>query len=433
VRTALKSLVAAFALAVLVPAQAALEITITEGVVGARPIAVVPFAWEGEGSAPVDLAAIVDNNLARSGEFSPVERDDMVARPGVGDDINYSNWRTIDTDHVVVGEVTPQAEDVRVRFRLLDVLEGEQVVGYSFNAGENALRRVAHEISDIVFEEITGNRGAFGTRIAYVAVNDAGEEREYSVQIADYDGQNGRNILTSDDPIMSPAWSPDGERLAYVSCENDRRPAVFVHDIAAGERERVSARTGINSAPAWSPDGRKLAITLSHEGSPSIYVMNLDSGDVRRVTSSRAIDTSPSWTPDGNALLFTSDRAGGPQIYRIAADGSGQAKRLTFDGNYNTAPDVAPDGDRFAFIHRTRDGHDRVAVQEMDDGAMRVLTDSRQDDSVSFAPNGRMLLYATRHNGRDVLGAVSTDGRAQVRLEQTSGNVREPTWGPFRD
>lgn len=432
-RTALHRFVAAFALAVAMPAQAALEITITEGVVGARPIAVVPFAWEGDGDAPEDIAEIVDNNLALSGEFSPVERDDMIARPGVGDDINFSNWRTIDADHVVVGEVASQTEDYSVRFRLFDVLEGGQVTGYSFDASEGSLRRVAHDISDIVFEEITGERGAFSTRIAFVTADDSGDEREFAVQIADYDGQNGRNILTSDDPLMSPAWSPDGERLAYVSFEEDRRPAVYIHDIAAGERERVSDRTGINSAPAWSPDGRRLALTLSHEGSPSIYVMDIDSGDMERVTRERSIDTSPTWTPDGESLLFTSDRSGGPQIYRVAADGSGDVERLTFDGDYNAAPDVGPDGERFAFIHRTEEGHDRVAIQEIDDGNMRVLTDGRQDDSVSFAPNGRMLLYATRNRDRDVLGAVSTDGRAQVRLEQASGNVREPAWGPFGD
>lgn len=429
----LKYLFGAAILAASVSAQAALEITITEGVVGARPIAVVPFAWDGEDSAPADIARIIDTDLARSGEFTPVERDDMIARPGVGDDINYSNWRTIDTDHVVVGEVAPRDDDYQIRFRLLDVLDGEQVIGYSFNASGNAVRRVAHEISDIVFEEITGNKGAFGTRIAYVAVEGSGEEREFAIQIADYDGRNGRDILTSNDPIMSPAWSPDGDRLAYVSFENDRRPAIFVHDIDSGERERISDRSGINSAPAWSPDGDQLALTLSHEGSPSIYIYDLASGDLQRVTRSRAIDTSPTWTPDGESLLFTSDRAGGPQIFRIAADGSGRAERLTYEGSYNTSPDVSPDGERFAFVHRTSNGHDRVAVQQIDDDSMRVLTEGRYDDSVSFAPNGRMILYAARHNGRDVLGAVSVDGRAQARLEQTRGNVREPAWGPFRD
>lgn len=415
-------------------AQAVLEITITEGVVGARPIAVVPFQWEGEGRPPLDVAEIVETDLARSGEFSPVERGDLITRPGMDDDVRYGNWRTIDTDHLVVGGIERDGDDYRIRFRLYDVLAERQLTGYTFTASENALRRVAHEISDILFEEITGDRGAFSTRIAFVTREGNGDDRRNSLQIADYDGVNGRSVLESRHPIMSPAWSPDGERLAYVSFENDRRPAVFVHDVRTGERRRISDRIGINSAPAWSPDGARLAITLSHEDSPSIYVVRADgSGSPRRVTHGGAIDTSPAWTPAGDEIIFTSDRAGNPQIYRTRADGRGQVQRLTFDGRYNAAPDVSPDGERIAFIHRTDNGHYRVAVQDLDGGSTRVLTNGRSDDSVSFAPNGRMILYSTRHDGRDVLGAVSVDGRAEARLEQTAGNVRDPAWGPFRD
>ena len=433
VRSFLTRLIAAGLLLIAVPAQATLEITITEGVVGARPIAVVPFHWESDGSGPLDMAEIVEANLERTGEFSPVARGDQVARPSVGDQVRFSNWRVVDADHLVVGEMRPRDNDYQVRFQLFDVLAERQLTGFSFNASENALRRVAHEISDIVFEEITGERGAFGTRIAYVTSERGGDDRRYALQVADYDGHNSRTILESSHPIMSPAWSPDGESLSYVSFENDRRPAIIVHNVRTGERRRVSERVGINSAPAWSPDGRHLAVTLSHEGSPNIYVLDVNSGDLRRITSGGSIETSPTWMPDGESLLFTSDRSGNPQVYRARADGNGAAQRLTYDGRYNAAPDVSPDGERFAFIHRNDDGHYRVAVQDLDGNSMRVLTDGRSDDSVSFAPNGRMLLYSTRHDGRDVLGAVSVDGRASSRLEQARGNVRDPAWGPFRD
>lgn len=432
-RASLRSLIVAIGLLLVAPAQAALEITITEGVVGARPIAVVPFEWRGEGEPPQDIARIIDNDLARSGEFEPVERQDLIAQPGVGDDIRYPNWRAIDADHLVVGGIERDGDGYRLRFRLFDILGEQQVVGYSFTASENALRRVGHEMSDIIFEEITGDRGAFGTRIAYVSAEGSGDERRSALTIADYDGHNARDILESRHPIMSPAWSPDGERVAYVSFENDRRPAVFVHDVRSGERERVSDRVGINSAPAWSPDGNRLALTLSHEGTPSIYALDLRDGSLERLTEGRGIDTSPAWTPDGETIVFTSDRAGTPQIYRTRADGDGRPERMTYDGRYNAAPDVSPDGERVAFIHRTVDGDYRVAVQDLDGDSMRVLTQGRSDDSVSFAPNGRMILYATRHDGRDVLGAVSVDGRAEARLEQAAGNVREPAWGPFRD
>lgn len=416
----------------LLPASASsvLRIEITEGAVGARPIAAVPFSWEGPGGQPEDIAAIIDQDLALSGQFSPVERGDLVARPTIGDDIRFSNWRVLGVDHVIVGSIEPRGDGYTVRFQLFDVLAQRQVTGYSFRASSEGLRRVAHEISDIVYEEITGERGAFSTRIAYVSVDTQdGDERDYSLQVSDYDGHNPRSIVISGEPILSPAWSPDGRWLAYVSYEQDRRPAVYVHEVATGERRRVSARAGINSAPAWSPDGRQLALSLSFEGSPSLYVLDLERDRLRRLTHGGAIDTSPVWTPDGD-IIFASDRAGTLQVYRLDPR-EGRAQRLTFDGRYNGAPDISPDGSRVAFIHRTDDGDYRVAVQDLDSGMMRVLTDGRSDEAVSFAPNGRMILYSTRHQGREVLGAVSVDGRTSVRLAQARGNVREPVWSPF--
>ena len=414
-------------------AAAVLQIEITEGATGARPIAIVPFGWERAGERPADVAAIVSNDLARSGQFAPMERRDMVSQPTAGDQLNFGNWRTLGVDHVVVGRMEPAAGgNYRVRFQLFDVVRQRQVAGYSFEAAGDAMRGLAHEISDVVYEEITGERGAFGTRIAFVSARGEGDAREYRLQVSDYDGYNARPVLTSGEPIMSPAWSPDGERIAYVSFER-KRPAVFVQQVATGQRRKVSERAGINGAPAWSPDGERLALTLSHEGNPEIYVLDPGSGDLTRVTRSGAIDTSPAWMPDGETLVFTSDRSGGPQIYEIPVDRSSPAKRLTFEGNYNAGPDVSPDGDRIAFVHRNERNQYRIAVFDRTSDLMRVVSDGRLDESPTFAPNGRMILYATEHGGRGVLGAVSADGRVAVRLSQAQGNIREPAWGPFRD
>lgn len=419
-------------LAVTQPAAAVLQIEITEGAVGARPIAVVPFGVDEQINSPLDFAQVIAADLELSGQFTPMDRGDMVSRPVAGDDIRFGNWRTLDVDHVVVGGVRPAAGGgYVVRFQLYDVIRERQIAGYRFEASARALRGLAHEISDLVYEEITGERGAFATRITYVTAEGSSDARTYTLNVADYDGHNARPILQSPAPIMSPAWSPDGERLAYVSFEGGR-PSVFVQDVASGERRKVSERVGINGAPTWSPDGERLALALSYEGNPEIYVLELDSGNLRRLTSSFGIDTSPVWTPDGESLLFTSDRAGGPQIYRVAANGQGRAERLTFEGKYNTDPDVSPEGDRITFVHRDADNRYRIAILDPESERMEVLSDGRLDESPTFAPNGRMILYATEHQGRGVLGAVSSDGRVAVRLSQSESNIREPAWGPYR-
>lgn len=414
------------------PSHAVLEITITEGATGARPIAVVPFGVDDRIEEPLDFAQVIAADLELSGQFAPMDRGDMVSRPVAGDSIRFGNWRTLDVDHVVVGGVEPAAGGgYAVRFQLYDVIRERQIAGYRFEASARALRNLAHEISDVIYEEITGERGAFNTRITYVTAEGSGDARTYTLNVADYDGHNARPILQSPAPIMSPAWSPDGERVAYVSFEGGR-PSVFVQEVASGQRRKVSERTGINGAPAWSPDGGKLALSLSYEGNPEIYVLDLGSGNLRRLTRSFGIDTSPAWTPDGKSLLFTSDRAGGPQIYRLAADGSGRPERLTFEGDYNADPDVSPEGDRVAFVHRDADRRFRIAVLEPESGRMQVLSEGRLDESPTFAPNGRMILYATEYRDRGVLGAVSADGRVAVRLSQAEGNIREPAWGPYR-
>jgi len=414
-------------------AGAVLQIEITEGATGARPIAVVPFKWAGDGERPADLAGIIDDDLARSGQFAPMERRDMVARPSSGDAIEFGSWRTLEVDHLVVGSIRPgEGEDYRVRFQLFDVARERQMTGYSYEVQPGALRGLAHTISDTVYKAITGERGAFATRVAFVSSEGTGQQREYKLRVADYDGYNARDVLASGEPVMSPAWGPDGERLAYVSFEGGR-PAVFVQDVATGERRRVSQRAGINGAPAWSPGGDRLALTLSHQGNPELYVLDLASDELQRVTRSGGIDTSPAWMPSGEAIVFTSDRAGGPQLYKAPADGSGRAQRLTFEGSYNADPDVGPNGARVAFVHRSGASQYRIAVLDLESGRMRVVTDGGLDESPTFAPNGRMILYATEHEGGGVLGSVSVDGRASARLSRTQGEVREPAWGPFRE
>lgn len=428
-----RSLLALALLAATFQAQAVLRIEITEGASGARPIAVVPFGWGGDGERPVDIAGIVSSDLARSGQFAPMARRDMITHPTDGDQIGFGNWSAQEVDHLVIGRIESRGGGgYAVRFQLFDVIRQRQVAGYSFQASREGLRGLAHEISDLVYEEITGERGAFNTRIAFISTEGSGDAREYQLHVADYDGYNARPILSSKRPIMSPAWSPDGERVAYVSFEGGRS-AVYVQEVASGDRRRVSARAGINGAPAFSPDGGRLAVALSHEGNPELYVIDLETDDARRITNNRAIDTSPVWGPDGRTLFFTSDRAGTPQIYRVPVGGSRSPKRVTFEGRYNAGASLSPNGERLAFVHRTDNGAYRIAVMDRSSGLMRVLTDGQLDESPTFAPNGRMILYAAEHEGRGVLGAVSVDGRAAVRLSQAQGNIREPAWGPFRE
>ena len=411
-------------------ARAAMVIDITQGIEAALPIAVVPFGWEGKTPQPPEsVGRIVAGDLRRSGQFAPLPDARLPGRPSRREDVDFRSWRAQGVDNLVIGRVREDAAgQYTVQFQLFDVLKGEQVSGYSFPAARAELRAVAHHIADIVFEKLTGVRGAFSARIAYIVAEGTGERRRYRLAISDSDGHGPQSILESSQPLMSPAWSPDAARLAYVSFENGVSE-VYVQNVDTGRRRVVSASEGINGAPAWSPDGRRLALTLSKDGNPEIYVLDLMTARATRLTRSRSIDTEPAWSPDGNHIAFTSDRGGQPQIYRIAAAG-GRAKRLTFEGDYNARPRYAPDGKEMVLVHGNR-GRYRIAILDLETGNLRELTEGALDESPSYAPNGAMVLYASQYRNKGVLAGVSVDGRVKQRLRLERGEVREPAWSPF--
>lgn len=412
--------------------SAALTIEITEGVEGALPIAVVPFGWEGAGAGPSqDIAAIVSADLSRSGRFKTLPVGDMLARPHSDADVEFRDWKVLGMENLVVGRIQPNGTDgYLIRFQLFDVFKGAMLTGYSIPATEGDLRAVAHWISDKIYESLTGKRGAFSTRIAYVeSVTGTDGKRQVMLRVADADGYDPQTIVNTTDPILSPAWSPDGLRLAYVSIVRGK-PAIYVQEVFTGQRQQVAAFPGINGAPAWSPDGRQLALALSKDGNPEIYVLNLATKALRRLTEHYAIDTEPSWSPDGREIVFTSDRGGKPQIYRLAVN-SGRVERLTFEGSYNARASYSPDGKSLTLVTRT--GSDfRIGVLQLGSRRMQVLSGGSLDESPSFAPNGDMIIYATRTRGKHELAAVSVDGRVRQRLSlQGGGEVREPTWSPY--
>ena len=410
-------------------AHAALTIEITQGVERGMPVAIVPFAWEGPGTPIQEVGGIVQANLVRSGRFEAIPENDFLSRPHDDGEVVFKDWRLIKAEALVIGKVRDLGGDrYAVQFQLYDVFRGAQLAGYRYTVEGRHLRRVGHQISDIVYEKLTGEPGAFDTRIAYVTLERGGGRNRYLLQIADSDGYNPVTILESREPIMSPAWSPDGSQLAYVSFE-DGRSMVYLQNLADGGRKRIADHEGLNSAPAWSPDGRELALVLSKDGNPEIYRYRLNDGRLMRLTSHLAIDTEPAWSPDGRQIVFTSDRSGSPQLYRMGRDG-GATQRLTFEGRYNARADFSRDGRTLSLV--TGDGSGfRIAVLRLDNLALQILTDSRLDESPSFAPNGRMILYASERQGRGVLAAVSADGRVQQMLRFQQGDVREPDWSPF--
>jgi TolB protein len=413
------------------PAYSALTIEITQGVEGAVPIAVVPFGWNGSGPAPENLSAIIGADLSRSGRFESLPDRDLVAHPTEATQVQFQNWRMVNVDYLVIGKIVPAGGGkFDVQFQLFDVFRGKQLIGLSFPTAQRDLRRVAHHISDLIYKEITGERGAFNTQIAYVTASGTGKNKTYTLLVADSDGYNPQTILTSKQPLMSPSWSPDASRVAYVTFEN-KTAEIYTQAVGTGTRRKLASFKGINGAPSWSPDGRRLALTLSRDGNPEIYVMDVNGGNLRRLTNNAAIDTEPTWMPDGKSLVFTSNRGGSPQLYRMPASG-GAAQRLTFEGNYNAGADVSPDGSKIALVNG-EGGRYRIAVFDLQTRRMRVLTDGSLDESPSFAPNGSMIIYATGAGNREVLAAVSVDGRFRQRFSLQAGNVREPAWSPYAE
>ena len=385
------------------------------------PIAIVPFRGETEQK----IGAIVRADLERSGQFRGVEPPaglalDESSRPDV------TPWRQAGADSLAAGSVTRLADGrFDVRFRLWDVVRGQDMGGQSYAVTAGDLRLAAHRIADFIYEKLTGERGVFSTRIAYVTKTG----QRYNLWVADADGENAQSALSSPEPIISPAWSSNGAQLAYVSFES-RKPVVYVHEVATGRRRLLANFRGSNSAPAWAPDGRTLAVTLSREGGSQLYTIDANGGEPRRLIQSSAIDTEPLFSPDGRNIYFVSDRGGAPQVYRMPATG-GSPERVTFTGGYNISPTISPDGRWLAYISRVQ-GVFKLHVMEMASGNAVAITDTTADESPSFAPSGRLIVYATRQNGREALMTTTLDGKIKARLAGQGGDLREPDWGPFQ-
>jgi TolB protein len=386
------------------------------------PIAIAPF--RGEAGAPQKIAAIIAADLERSGQFRIVDPAgaalDESSRPDV------SPWRQRGADSLAAGSVNRLADGrYDVRFRLWDVVKGADLGGQSYAVPEGDLRLSAHRIADVIYEKLTGEKGIFSTRIAYVTKSGS----RYNLWVADSDGENAQSALASAEPIISPSWSPNGRQVAYVSFES-RKPVVYVHEVYGGKRRLIANFRGSNSAPSWAPDGRTLAVTLSRDGGSQLYTIDANGGEPRRLTQSAGIDTEPVFSPDGRSIYFVSDRGGAPQIYRMPASG-GTPERVTFTGSYNISPALSPDGRWLAYISRIN-GAFKLQVMELGGNTVNSITDTTADERPSFAPNGRLIVYATRQNGREALMTTTLDGKIKARLAGQGGDIREPDWGPFQ-
>jgi TolB protein len=415
-------LLGAIAVCSAVPAWSQFRVEVSGVGLTQLPIAVLSF--RGEAQSPVKISAVILADLERSGRFKSVDATgqalDDASRP------DFAIWRQRSSESIVTGSVSRMPDGrFAVKFRLWDVVRGQDLGGQSFVVAQGDLRLVAHKIADYVYEKLTGDKGVFSTRIAYITKT----ARQHTLWVADADGENAQTALASPEPIISPAWSPGGEQLAYVSFEA-RKPVVYVHDVGTGRRRLLANFRGSNSAPAWAPDGKTLALTLSRDGGSQLYLIDAGGGEPRRLTQTQGIDTEPVFAPDGRSILFVSDRGGAPQIYRMPTSG-GTAERVTFSGAYNISPAISPDGRWLAYVSRVS-GAFKLQVMELGTGAVAGITETTADESPSFAPNSRLIVYATQIQGREALMTTTLDGKIKARLSGQDGDIREPAWGPFQ-
>lgn len=414
-------------------AGAQLTVQILRGMAESVPIAVVPLAWDGAGPVPWDVAATVQADLERSGRFRPLPRAQLIEQPHAAGEVDVADWRMLKVDYVLVGRLAQAAGGrYELRYELVSVANGERLLGTAVPVDARALKRASHRVSDAVYEKILGVRGAFATRIAYVAVDGPVTKRNFRLIVSDADGANEHVVFASPDPIMSPAWSPDGRSLAYVSFHSGLA-AIYVQTLSTGAQVQVSARSGINGAPSFSPDGQRLALALSRrDGNVDVYALTLATQELQRLTEDPAIDTEPAWAPDGRSLYFTSDRAGAPQVYSVNLEPGARARRVTFEGSYNARPRISPDGRTLAVVTLDRGAY-RIGAVDIQRGGLQVLSGGQLDESPAIAPNGADILYTSRVGGRDTLAIVSSDGRVQQKVAASSGELREPAWSPFLD
>ncbi|MEL0191657.1 MAG: Tol-Pal system beta propeller repeat protein TolB [Halieaceae bacterium] len=407
-----------------------LQIEITKGIDNPTPIAIVPFGWGGAGSSPEDVARIIDSDLARSGQFAPVSRRDMLSYPTTASEIFFRDWRAIESDYVLIGRAKAlDGQRIGLDWELFDTTRQQQIAAGNVVGPASEVRMSAHRVADAVYQKLTGIPGAFATRLLYVSVTRNPTDKDfYRLTLADSDGARPIVLLESREPILAPSWSPDGNEVAYVSFETTR-PAIYRQNLRTGAREQLTNFKGLNNSPVFSPDGNSMAMVLSKDGSPDIYLMNLASKRLTRLTQHYAIDTEPTWMPDGKSLLFTSDRGGRPQIYRYELK-TGAITRVTFEGRYNARARVAQDGRNVALVHQ-QDGAYHIAVFDLVTERLTVLTTTNLDESPSIAPNGSVVLYATKRGGKSILGAVAVDGGVSFNLPAREGDVQEPAWSPF--